>query len=419
MKTPSREQVERALADRLLGSLTAHQPAHVPGLGTFNVVHQTSLRQHTANGNVLLTPPRDEIVFTSDTASGIGDAAKLPPSLQDKAVSTPDRFEALDIEAGLGEELAGGTDLVEALTDRLAMNPGQIVPALGEYIEDLHRSIAGSGRVLLPEVGSFSDVGGHLSFEPDPGLAETINARFAGLRAIPFTPAKNRPATLPVRSDHIATPSPHPDRFTTPPAYPPVHRRRRRRTQSQGSVWAAAAVIIVMVTIMTYLFILDPVADLAQPETFLPVDTTEESPAFVRANSPSTPTKDADELVAIASPSSEDAATDSDTAGARDPRIAETASPPPSPLRGDQPIDLAQGGYTIVVASPTDQANAQANARRYRERGFRTHVFPARRNGEIRYRVGVGHFESIEAAVRVRDELSGRELPADSWIVRF
>lgn len=63
MKTPPRDQVETVLAELIKEALERRESAHVPGLGTFIVRHRSSALKRTEEGDIIMMPPTDEIVF--------------------------------------------------------------------------------------------------------------------------------------------------------------------------------------------------------------------------------------------------------------------------------------------------------------------------------------------------------------------
>ncbi len=99
------------------------------------------------------------------------------------------------------------------------------------------------------------------------------------------------------------------------------------------------------------------------------------------------------------------------------PDIAATAAGEGGPgayaLRGGTWHEAA-GGWTLVVSSKQEARAAEAEAARYRARGYRTGTFPAEVSGQRRYRVGVGQFETPEAARAARAAL-GAALPGGTW----
>lgn len=93
--------------------------------------------------------------------------------------------------------------------------------------------------------------------------------------------------------------------------------------------------------------------------------------------------------------------------------------PVSTPLRSSDGIDPSAGGFTIVVYSERNEGTAQDVAEEYAGEGFRAGVVRSDEGGASRYRVGIGQFESLEAAMAARNELAGTELPDDAWVYRI
>jgi nucleoid DNA-binding protein len=66
MLAPPRDQVVSVLADIVREALTRGEAVHVPGLGTFSVEHRSSQIEEQPDGQVVMKPPGDEIVFTPE-----------------------------------------------------------------------------------------------------------------------------------------------------------------------------------------------------------------------------------------------------------------------------------------------------------------------------------------------------------------
>ncbi|HET6567921.1 MAG TPA: HU family DNA-binding protein [Rhodothermales bacterium] len=66
MPTPSQEQVASALADVIGEVLRKGQDVRVPGLGTFRIHHQVSQVERSADGEIVMKPPKDVIAFAAD-----------------------------------------------------------------------------------------------------------------------------------------------------------------------------------------------------------------------------------------------------------------------------------------------------------------------------------------------------------------
>jgi len=69
MPHASAEDVIHAFARVIRDTLEAHEPIHVPGLGSFGIDHQQSQMIETEEGEAKMAPPRDTISFTSEDAA--------------------------------------------------------------------------------------------------------------------------------------------------------------------------------------------------------------------------------------------------------------------------------------------------------------------------------------------------------------
>ena len=114
----------------------------------------------------------------------------------------------------------------------------------------------------------------------------------------------------------------------------------------------------------------------------------------------------------------------------REPAHEEAAMPapleqPPAPaldrrLYGHDPIELTEGGYTMVVAIETSRRRAEEIAARFREKKLRVAVLGVLFKGRFSYRVVVGQFADRAAAAAARRRLVRDEtLPFDTWVMRI
>ena len=67
MPSPPRDQVESVLADLVRESLSRRENFRVPGLGTFTVRHASSSFEKLETGEIKMTPPVDEVIFTAES----------------------------------------------------------------------------------------------------------------------------------------------------------------------------------------------------------------------------------------------------------------------------------------------------------------------------------------------------------------
>ncbi len=63
MPSLSTERVAQALAAVVRETLKQGEAADVPELGTFRVAHRSSAMEDGPNGDTVMHPPRDEVVF--------------------------------------------------------------------------------------------------------------------------------------------------------------------------------------------------------------------------------------------------------------------------------------------------------------------------------------------------------------------
>lgn len=67
MASPSAADVIQAFATVLRDQLEDGEDVHVPGLGTFEVVHHPSETVEDDDGTKRLAPPRDAVSFTPES----------------------------------------------------------------------------------------------------------------------------------------------------------------------------------------------------------------------------------------------------------------------------------------------------------------------------------------------------------------
>lgn len=60
----SRDEAVAALAAVIRDALVQGEEAHIPELGTFRVEYRPSATEELPNGEVVMRPPRNEIIFS-------------------------------------------------------------------------------------------------------------------------------------------------------------------------------------------------------------------------------------------------------------------------------------------------------------------------------------------------------------------
>ena len=281
-------------------------------------------------------------------------------------------------------------DLTHEIARRLGSSPEAVAPLLEEVVQRIRQKTAQGKVARLPETGIFRDRGAGLVFEPDPGLAEIVNAPFAGFDSLTLTQPARVSETDKTRSSR------------RPGRGMPHASRKRLRKRSQGHLLPGIGMVIIVAVIAAgaWFLLSDRTAGPAEPDI---------SAGASGESVPGNVTSPEETLLQEAGtpPLFAPLATN-DTLTAR-----------PELLRGDEDIDQTLGGYTIVVFSETNEERARNTAQSWREQGFRVIILPYMQNGATRYRVGIGQFDLLEEAVRTRDVLAGDELPQDAWILRI
>lgn len=68
MTTITSDQLKETLAGVIRDALANGDAISLPGLGTFRVEHRPSERVEDENGQIVMRPPRDEVVFISESS---------------------------------------------------------------------------------------------------------------------------------------------------------------------------------------------------------------------------------------------------------------------------------------------------------------------------------------------------------------
>ena len=281
-------------------------------------------------------------------------------------------------------------DLTHEIARRLGSSPEAVAPLLEEVLQRIRQKTAQGKTARLPGTGIFQDRGAGLVFEPDPGLAEIVNAPFAGLDIITLTqPAQGSETGQARHGRRPGRSMPHASR-----------KRRRERSQEHVLPGIGMIVIVGIIAAGAWFMLSDRTADPAKPD--ISASASEESVAGDFSAPEDTLPGESEISPALVSPVTNDAL------AAR-----------PELLRGGEDIDQALGGYTIVVVSETSEELARNAAQGWREQGFRVIILTDMQDGATRYRVGVGQFDLLEEAALTRDALAGGELPRDAWVFRI
>lgn len=258
--------------------------------------------------------------------------------------------------------------------------------------------------VPADEQAPVEPVAAHGSDEPPPGEAETAApvagadprpeeaaAAIAGARAEDEKERGEEPVSRPAE--------PAPDR-------PPQHEDRER---SRTGLWLTLALVLIVVLVGGYFAVQSLQEDTAPAEP----------PTVVQNEAPSEQAPAGETTAPAAEPEEEPAPAQTDESPPQDEAVEappEESAPPP-----DREIDRAAGGWTIIVASTTSEAEAQRELEQYRgalDGSVPVSVIETTSNGTTRYRVGVGQFDARSGALNLQEEL-GDQIPSDAWTLRL
>ena len=287
------------------------------------------------------------------------------------------------------------------LADRLDISEERARSLLQTMLQELRRRAESEG-VRLPELGTFREEGGTLTFVPSPSLRRRINRKYEGLTAEELdAPSELSPLSVSELDteeepsgdgpDDVLPPTPGEDKDDAGSEQEPVP-SSAAPSSSQGRRIDSFSIIGL---VLAFLFLLgagwfvldrtdvlapgpDPGSDLTAEQTSPPPDTG--SPSDTASSE--RPEPDAEET------------SDSD------------ATAPPAK------------DWAIVVASRSSRAAAEAAAEEYRTRFDSVSVVEGTVDGQAWHRVAIGWYPSEAAAERALDEQASA-LPPGAWIHRL
>lgn len=357
------------------------------------------------------------------------------------------------------------TDLHEQLAAELGISPAEAEQALDDLLDDVKDRIRSGDEVVLQGLGTFSMDEGTLDFTPSPQLQKAVNYRNDHLA--PLTIGESpEPSPLPPEEQEAPEEEPErpeeepeaerPEEEEFAPIEPPVSEEESAETPEEAVVtetplgepedvadlsddWAeeleeeappssppskdhpsaeelgldessapntaqvVGLVASLLLLVFLVWFVLGSQGLITGPGALL--------------RSASSPAPTGADTVAAASSPTDAAPTDTaapsttaaDTAGAERPSAS--SSMPPT-------IDRAMGGWTIVVASRTSPTEAKNTLEQYQQRfqgeGLPVDILTGTSDGQTRYRISVGQYDSRQAALNALGQLQGR-VPEDAW----
>lgn len=290
------------------------------------------------------------------------------------------------------------------LADRLDISEERARSLLQTMLQELRRRAEAEG-VRLPELGTFREEGGTLTFVPSPSLRRRVNLQYEGLTAEELS-APSEPPSLAVSEldleeepsgddpDDVPTPTPvevEDDAGSEQEPVPPAEPQSSPQGRTIDSFSIIGLVLAFLFLLGAGWFVLDRTNVLApgpDPGSDLTAEQTSPPP---------------------------DTGSPSDTVGSQQPgQDAEEASDPDTEDAEESPAK----DWGIVVASRSSRAAAEATAEEYRPRFDSVAVVEGTVNDETWYRVAIGWYASEAAAERALDEQTSA-LPSGAWTHRL
>lgn len=237
---------------------------------------------------------------------------------------------------------------------------------------------------------------------------QTVQQDMSSPAPDPYAPPKDLDKTLVEETP----PPPAPPKERNPYAY----REERKKSTASGSWLALAAVgaLIVLAGAAFWFGLLpfSPGGDGAPPvannNTPAVVDPVPENPTPAPATNPAV------------DPSTDPVAANDPATTQTPPTTTTTPAPPPVTQRIG--IDRSKGGWTIVVTSKIQRAEATSVADEFAQKfqalRFPIDILTTNNLSETRHRVGIGQFASRQEANAILNKFQS-DLPNDAWLLRI
>lgn len=275
------------------------------------------------------------------------------------------------------------------LADRLDISEERARSLLQTMLQELRRRTE-SDSVRFPELGTFREENGTLTFEPSPSLRRRVNHQYEGLSAEELMPPEPVPEAEPADEEVEEEPIPTLDPIDEDaPSEQASSAAYESEPSPQGRTVDSFSIISIVLAVLLLLgvgwFVLD------QTNVWSP------SPNVAAEQGPGTSdTADADQTDRISGVRTQD---DQDTT-AQDTTAQTT------------------GGWAIVVASRDSRAAAEEMADEYKSRYDSVEVIAGTVDNRTWYRVAIGAYDSEASAERALDE-NASALPSGAWTHRL
>jgi cell division protein FtsN len=321
------------------------------------------------------------------------------------------------------------------IAERLDVSEERARTLLRALSEEL-RAQAQEDDVRLPELGTFREDDGTLTFSSSPALRRLVNRRFEGLTAedvseapmsAPVSEGSEEEESFPARADDRPrqAPADNPESSDVPPDYPVVEEqpeadagaeptsgpaedqesrgRAGASSQARGpdSFQVITGILLLALLIGVGWFVLDRTGTMSSLMGSLPYSSSPDtSDTTLQASAPDARTTP---------PSSQPPQSSS-------PR--DTASGAPESVQDS--VESSAGRWAIVVASTADRASAESVATRYEDQfagsDRSVDIVESTVDNTTRYRVAVGGYPTKDSVLAALDELKST-LPDGAWVL--
>lgn len=269
------------------------------------------------------------------------------------------------------------------LANRLDISEERAQSLMETMLRELRRR-AELDSVRLPELGTFREEDGTLTFEPSSSLRRLVNHQYEGLSAEDFSVPESAEAPSLATSEPASE-----EEMSEAAAVPAAEPEPASRGSTVDSFTLISLVLAFLFVLGVGWFVLDRTDVLSPGPSDSPPVASEQAP---------------DESAPGAA---------SDTAGSQPP---DTASVKSTGTQADQDTTASTPrNWIIVVASRSSRAAADAAADEYKSRFDSVEVIAGTANDRTWYRVAVGRYASAEAAKRTLNEQASK-LPPGAWL---
>ena len=338
--------------------------------------------------------------------------------------------------------------LVELLVEKTSMEEEEVKSQLDQLIERIIDAAKRGKALEIREFGLFYfDEAGELKFDPSDELSTEISFKYAGMKPVELKPERDTSfpeveedddledfdflsdintddSTVYAGTDEEKDVFAHEDKPAEKKKSPPIKSPEFQAKKRSGSLmWVFAAIVGVAVLVLAYLYFIGSLA----------TSTQQPSPAITQVEPDALNDMNDDEESPVANGNGDgqpaEMGNQDQESETTEPEIEiESSIEPPEEIipidpaepardtevsREDQPLyglrglvmDEASRGYSIVLHSFTEEANARSTSEELTQEGYRSIVSSRTVTERTMWRVSVGQFETLQDAQKAAQNL--------------